>query len=55
MTRTANADNLRQCNSRFSLISEQVLAFASNTNLVKEVKELCPNFIMMHNDVLAYR
>ena len=39
-----NADNLRQCNGRFSLISEQILAFASNTNLVKEVKKLCPNF-----------
>ena len=29
--------------SRFSLIVEQVLVFASNTNLVKEVKDLSPN------------
>ena len=35
---TTNAENLRQYESRFSLIVEQILAFASSTNLVREVK-----------------
>ena len=39
-----NAENLRQYKSRFFLILEQILAFVSSTNLVKEVKNLPPNF-----------
>ena len=39
-----NAESLRQCKSRSSLIAEQTLAFASLTNLVREVKNLSPNF-----------
>ena len=35
---TTNAENLRQYESRFSLIVEQILAFASSTNMVREVK-----------------
>ena len=44
MTTITNAINLRQYKSRFSLIEEQILAFASNTNLAGEVKNLSPNF-----------
>ena len=44
MTKATIAENLRQCKSKFSLIVEQILAFTSNTNLVKEVKDLPPNF-----------
>ena len=43
MTTSANAENLRQYKSRFSLIVEQILAFASSTRLVREVKNLFPN------------
>ena len=56
MTRTTNAENLRQYKSIFSRIVEQILAFASRE--VREVKELSPNFKKkikkMHNDVLRY-
>ena len=44
MTATTNAENLRQYNIRFSLIVEQILAFASHPNIVREVKNLPPNF-----------
>ena len=40
MTTTANVENLRQYKSRFSLIVNQIMAFASNTNFVREVKNL---------------
>ena len=39
-----NAENLRHCKSRFSLIVEQKLAFALSSNLVWEGKNLSPNF-----------
>ena len=42
---TTNAENLRQYEIRFSLIVEQILAFASSTNLVREVKNLLTNCI----------
>ena len=35
---------LRQHKSRFSLTAEQILAFASHTNRVREVKNLSPDF-----------
>ena len=38
------ATNLRQYEIRFSLIAEQVLAFASSPNMVREAKHLSPNF-----------
>ena len=42
MTTTRNAENL-QDKRMFHLIVEQILAFTSSTNLVKEVKNLSPN------------
>ena len=47
MTTIRNAER-----SRFSLIAEQTLALASNTNLVREVKNVSPN--LMSDDVLRY-
>ena len=44
MKATANAKNLRQYKSRFSLILEQIQAFPSSTNLAIEVKNLLPDF-----------
>ena len=44
MITTTNTENFRQYKSGFSLIVEQVMVFTSNTNLVKEVKNLSPNF-----------
>ena len=38
MTTTTNAKNLRRYESRFPSIEEQILAFASSTKLVTEVK-----------------
>ena len=39
MTTATNAEDLRQNRSLFSLIVEQTLAFASSTNLLREVNE----------------
>ena len=39
-TMITNAENLRQHKSRFYLITEQILAFASTNNLVREVKNV---------------
>ena len=42
-----NNDNDNKCQqdkSRFSPIVEQILPFASSINLVREVKNLSPNF-----------
>ena len=44
MTATTNAKNLRQYESRFSLIVEEILALPSSTNLARKVKNLSPNF-----------
>ena len=44
MTAAADAENLRQYKVKFSLIAEQILAFASHPNKVSEVKQLSPNF-----------
>ena len=44
MTATTNAENLRQYKITFSLIVEQILAFTSHPNMVREVKNLSPNF-----------
>ena len=44
MTAATNAENLRQYRFRFSLIVEHVLAFASHLNIVREIKDLPPNF-----------
>ena len=39
---------------RFSSIVEQILAFASSSNLVREVTNLSPNFKQLPDDVLRY-
>ena len=44
MTITTNAENFWQYKSRFSLIVEQILAFALTVNLDRKVKNLSPNF-----------
>ena len=44
MTTTTSAEYLRQNESRFSLIVEQILTFALTTNVVGEVEDLSPNF-----------
>ena len=44
MTTTTNAGNLRQYKSRLSLIVEQILAFASSNNLVKDTQKFFDDF-----------
>ena len=44
MTTTANAKNLRQYKIKFSVIKEQILAFTSNPNIVKELINMSPSF-----------
>ena len=44
MTTTTNAENLQQYKSRFYLIVEEILAFASSSNLVREVENLSSTF-----------
>ena len=44
MISTINAENVQQYKIRFSLIAEQILAFASQPNMVKEVQNMSPNF-----------
>ena len=44
MTAIANTNNLRLYTIRISLILEQILAFASSSNLVREDKNKSPNF-----------
>ena len=41
---TTNAENLRQCKSRLSLIVEQIFAFALSSTLMYEVNNFFPNF-----------
>ena len=44
MRATRNAENLRQYKIRFPLIEAQILDFPSSLNMVREVKNLSPNF-----------
>ena len=44
MTATTNDENLQQYKSRFSLIVELILPFDSRPSMVREVKNLSPNF-----------
>ena len=44
MTTATNAEILRQYKIRFSLIVKHILTFTWSTNLVREVKNLSPNF-----------
>ena len=43
MSATTNVENLPQYKIRFSLITEQVLAFPLHPNMVSEVENLSPN------------
>ena len=43
MTAMTIAENL-QYEIRFFFIAEQILAFASNSNMIREVNNLSPNF-----------
>ena len=52
---TSNTINLRQYKSRLSLTIEQTLAFASSTNLVREVVGFLQISKELHKDVLRYR
>ena len=54
MTTATNAKKLKQLKSRFSLIVEQILAFALSTNLVK-AKKFLQSLNESHNDVLHPR
>ena len=44
MLNNDNDNKCQQYKSRFSPIVEQILPFASSINLVREVKNLSPNF-----------
>ena len=44
MTMTANTENVKQYKRRFSLIAEEILDFAFITKLVREAKNMPPNF-----------
>ena len=44
MSATTNVENLEQYKIRFSLFTEQVLAFALHPNMISEVENLSPNF-----------
>ena len=50
MRAIANSENLRQYKGGFYLILEQILAFAWNPNIVRELK-IC---IQISNDILHY-
>ena len=44
MSTTTNEEKLRQYEKRFSLIVELMLSLDSSSNMVREVKNLSPNF-----------
>ena len=50
MTVITNAENVQYDKRKFSLTVEKILAFASSSNFVREVKNLSRN--NLHNDVL---
>ena len=55
MTEATNAKESRQNKIRFSFIAEQILPFASSSNMVREVKNLSPNFKhKLHDGILHY-
>ena len=53
MTATTHAENLRQDKIRFSLIAEQILAFASHPNIEK-YKVCLQSSGKLRDDVLRY-
>ena len=52
MTAPINAESFRQYRIRFSLIVEQILAFTSSPNMVREVKNLYPNLKLLLDHLL---
>ena len=54
MIATTNAKNLRQYKIRFSLITEQILAFTLHPNMVREVKIGLQISSKLCDDVLRY-
>ena len=44
MTKTTNAGNVRPYKNSFYLTVEQILAFTSSTDLIREVENLSPSF-----------
>ena len=54
MTATTNAENLRQNRVIFFLIAEQVLAFASHPDVVREVSKFQANCVLHVLHVLRY-
>ena len=55
MSATTNTENFRQYKIRFSLIAEQILAFASHLNMVRELKKIVSKLqAKLRNNVLRY-
>ena len=54
MTATTNTENLQQGEVRFSFFIEQILTFASRPKMVREVKNLSPNFKQMRDNGSRY-
>ena len=54
MIATRNVDNLRQYKIRFSLIAEQILAFASLPKMLREVKICLQISSKLRDNVLRY-
>ena len=50
MTTTTNTEHLKYDEKKFSLIVDEILGFAWNTNFVSKVNNLSPT--KLHNDVL---
>ena len=50
-TKTAIAEKLRHYKSKFPLIVEQALAFASTSNFAREVKNVFQVSIKLHDDI----
>ena len=46
-TAITDTEYLRQYKSRFSLFVEGILAFASDTNLIREVESKSPDFMQI--------
>ena len=54
MIETTNTENLQQGEVRFSFIVEQIPTFASRPKMVREVKNLSPNFKQMRDNGSRY-
>ena len=54
MTATKNAENLRQYKIKFSVIVEQIPAFALSLDIVREVKFCSEILNKLRDNVLSY-